>query len=254
MILFTSGCSFTYGEELENRKQAWPFVLGKMLNYDVINKGICSGSNEYIVRTTINFVTECMLNNISYEDLYIILGFTTENRKECWSNYYKRYVQIKVGRSFGLVESTTPKIIPYNSIKRDPVKGSKRIRKLLDNVIGRYLDNFESDEYFNMIYKMNLLILIEKFLSSYNIKHIFFNSLKDCELIVDDDNNTENVENYILIKKLFDKVFANNRNIILSTTMDNFCNDYPRAPLNHPLKEGHFEWAKYLYGKILLNE
>lgn len=244
MILFTSGCSFTYGEELGDRQFAWPFVLGKLLNCDVINKGICSGSNDYIIRTTMEFISKAINDNINIEDILIILGFTTENRKECWSNVYKKYIQIKVGREFGIVDKNVPRIIPYKDIKNH-----KSVKKILDSIIDKYLDNFESDDYFNMCIKMNQMILMHFYLNSLKIKHLFFNSLHDCELKLGNDY-TESRESYIIIKQLFDSIFRNNKNYISEFTMDEFCNDYPRAKLNHPLEEGHKAWAEFLYRRI----
>ncbi len=244
MILFTSGCSFTYGEELEDRQFAWPFVLGKLLNCDVINKGICSGSNDYIIRTTMEFISKAINDNINIEDILIILGFTTENRKECWSNVYKKYIQIKVGREFGIVDKNVPRIIPYKDIKNH-----KSVKKVLNSIIDKYLNNFESNDYFNMTIKMNQMITMHFYLKSIGIKHLFFDSLHNCELKLGNDY-TEALESYVTIKQLFDSVFRNNKNYISEFTMDEFCNDYPRARLNHPLEEGHEAWAKLLYKRV----
>ena len=93
------------------------------------------------------------------------------------------------------------------------------------------------------------MILMHFYLNSLKIKHLFFNSLHDCELKLGNDY-TESYESYIIIKQLFDSVFRNNKNYISEFTMDEFCNDYPRARLNHPLEKGHEAWAEFLYRRV----
>ena len=34
--LYTIGDSFTYGDELDNPKDAWPYLLGNQLGYEVM--------------------------------------------------------------------------------------------------------------------------------------------------------------------------------------------------------------------------
>lgn len=53
MKLLTVGDSFTYGDELENVSRAWPFQLGQLLNYEVTNLGLSSGSNTQMLRKVI---------------------------------------------------------------------------------------------------------------------------------------------------------------------------------------------------------
>jgi len=249
MILFTTGCSFTYGEELEDRNNAWPYVLGNLLNVNiVINKGVCSGSNDYIIRTTMEFIAECIKNNINLKDIIIVNGFTSEIRKECYNDYYKSFVQIKLGREMAIIDEKETKIISFKFIKG-------KIKEVYDDVIKKYLVNFESNYYFNRILKMNQMILLEGYLNSLNIKHLFFNSLLE-DYDKDYKDNEIIVNNYNKIKLLFDYTFKNNKNIINNTTMEEYCNNHsvPLGPLKHPLNEGHRLWAKYLYERINNNE
>lgn len=50
------GDSFTYGEELDDKQNAWPFVLGKKLNAEVKNYAVCGGSNDQIIRKLIRCI------------------------------------------------------------------------------------------------------------------------------------------------------------------------------------------------------
>lgn len=48
--LITYGCSFTYGDELQNRESSWPYVLGKHIGLPCINLGVPNYSNDAILQ------------------------------------------------------------------------------------------------------------------------------------------------------------------------------------------------------------
>jgi lysophospholipase L1-like esterase len=50
MRLLTVGDSFTYGEELSDVNNAWPFLLGKKLGYEIINLAKPGSGNTRMVR------------------------------------------------------------------------------------------------------------------------------------------------------------------------------------------------------------
>jgi len=53
MMLWTTGCSHTYGDDLEYKKQAWPFLLATKLGIECTNNAVSGGSNERIVYETL---------------------------------------------------------------------------------------------------------------------------------------------------------------------------------------------------------
>jgi hypothetical protein len=53
MKLLAVGDSFTYGEELNDKSLAWPYLLGNLINYEVTNLGLPGGGNTQIVRKVI---------------------------------------------------------------------------------------------------------------------------------------------------------------------------------------------------------
>ena len=55
-MIYCIGDSFTYGEELTDREQAWPAVLGKKLNQPVINWGKPATGNYRIVKRAMDAV------------------------------------------------------------------------------------------------------------------------------------------------------------------------------------------------------
>ena len=48
--ILTLGDSFTYGDELEDRTNAFSHLIAKQLNMDVVNLGECGSGNYKIIR------------------------------------------------------------------------------------------------------------------------------------------------------------------------------------------------------------
>jgi hypothetical protein len=70
------GDSFTYGEELENRDNAYPYYLAKGLKADVVNLGQPGGGNRQMIRKVIDYV-------LSGDPLdLVIIGWTSPGRME----------------------------------------------------------------------------------------------------------------------------------------------------------------------------
>ncbi len=81
--LLTVGDSFTYGDELEDPLQAWPYILGRCIDYEVTNQGRSGSSNTSILGRTINELT---VNNY---DL-VVVGWSTPGRIE-WKDETGNY-------------------------------------------------------------------------------------------------------------------------------------------------------------------
>lgn len=75
MKILAVGDSFTYGEELADRNLAWPTVLANKLNGIAINNGQPGGSNDCIIRTSMDY----LLNDTA--DL-VVIGWTSPGRTE----------------------------------------------------------------------------------------------------------------------------------------------------------------------------
>ena len=48
MILYTNGCSFTWGDELSDRSLRFAELLSNKLNYKLVDNSMCGASNERI--------------------------------------------------------------------------------------------------------------------------------------------------------------------------------------------------------------
>lgn len=142
MNLLTVGDSFTYGEELADLESAWPFLLGKKINYEVNNLALPSKSNSYIVRTVVE--------NVSDNDLIII----------AWSHFARS----EYGDERGIYD-----IWPGN--QGALFTGELNYRKNLVDYISRYYD----DKYLYTQYLLNI-ILLQSFLKEHNKKYVMIDA------------------------------------------------------------------------------
>lgn len=73
-MIYAIGDSFTYGDELLSQDLAWPAVLSRKLNKQIINKGMPASGNTRMVKRAIDAVLD------SAE--LIIIGWSNCNRQE----------------------------------------------------------------------------------------------------------------------------------------------------------------------------
>jgi len=73
-MIYAIGDSFTYGDELESRDQAWPVVLSKLVNKTVINKGRSATGNTRMVKRAVDAVID--------DAEMIVVGWSDCNRQE----------------------------------------------------------------------------------------------------------------------------------------------------------------------------
>lgn len=52
-LVYTNGDSWTYGSELQDRSTAWPWLVAKSLEHELCNTATPGGTNDKIVRTTV---------------------------------------------------------------------------------------------------------------------------------------------------------------------------------------------------------
>jgi lysophospholipase L1-like esterase len=73
-MIYAIGDSFTYGDELSSQDLAWPALLGKKLDKEVINKGRPATGNNRMVKRAIDAV-------INQAEM-VIIGWSDCNRQE----------------------------------------------------------------------------------------------------------------------------------------------------------------------------
>jgi hypothetical protein len=99
--LYTNGCSFTAGHELE-LDDTWPFKLGELFKRKVINKAVNGNSMFAIAHTTFHH-----LQFLPPEDTIVVIGMTWE------------------GRNGVLFDNTTINLTSQDIGKKEPYYGDK---------------------------------------------------------------------------------------------------------------------------------
>jgi hypothetical protein len=245
VLLLANGDSFTYGYELPNKYDAWPYVLGKTLNFDVINYGICSGSNDYIRRTTLEYL---LSNNPKPEEIFVIIGWSSEIRWEGFLDDLNMYAQVKLGREMRVVNEKECRIIRDEEL----LTVMPRVKlNAYNNISENYLSTYKKSPIYNMAEKYHIMYMMHCVLNSLNIKHIFFNSLTEYskinhKLFIPNSkilaHQKEMLKNINKIKCLIKE-----DNSFITETMEDFCKSYPKGKKEgHPLEEGHKAWSNNL--------
>jgi len=90
--LVAIGCSHMAGSEIEgpgytdrskiNLLKAWPGIIAKHYNLNYINQSQPGGSNDYLLRQTVEFVAKWIEQGRDTSELFIVLGWTTNERIE----------------------------------------------------------------------------------------------------------------------------------------------------------------------------
>jgi hypothetical protein len=159
--LLAVGCSHMAGSEIEgagytdrsktNLSKAWPGQVARKLNLNYINLSQPGGSNEYIVRTTVEFVSNWVAQGRDPSELLVVLGWTTQERLEfTWE-----------GRHIHWANGANPKaFMSNNDLNWDFSNWYKALQL------------YHTDYDFGMYRKLIGIITINSFLKMLDIEHI----------------------------------------------------------------------------------
>jgi hypothetical protein len=145
MKLLAVGDSFTYGDELSNLTNAWPYLLGGIIDYEVTNLGIPSGGNTQMIRKVIE--------NYNDYDLIVV----------AWTHFARTEFSDSNG---------TYDIWPgcYNKLF---VNNLEYRKKLIE-----YLTRYHNDQYLYKQYLLNI-ILLQHFLKQNNKRYIMLDAFSN---------------------------------------------------------------------------
>lgn len=208
MKILCCGCSFTYGDELEDRKQAWPHKLGQMLEADVVNLGKQAASNRQILNQVIQGVEEHKPNFVFVQ---WSLPYRTEHHDGCQEYVVWPTRQWRGDYRGEWVEHT--KIVTAN-----------------------YNENMR--QWFAIQY-FNITKLLDRFLISENLSFIQVD-FDNHDPIIEILNKKRHQKNYLRPSQYVS--LENNQENICS-----WYAPYPKAPKQHPLEEGHKAIARKFY-------
>jgi hypothetical protein len=250
--LYTNGCSWTLGSELEEdpifkeyysklgdsssvkkhyNKFNWSYEFSKLAGIEkLINNSCGGGSNARVVRTTISYLKT--LTNKELKEHFVIIGWTLPERKELYLEDTMgncRWVRFNPSQKFKQT-LTYDEIFDQNFIEK--IEEYQKI--YVSNV---HTVNGSVYEYFQQIY------LLSNLLENLKVNYFFFNALP---VVWPHESFSDDCKQ--------DDVWAENKINFLSRhdTMFYFVekHKYKKATYNHPLVEGHRNWAAYLYDQI----
>jgi hypothetical protein len=205
--LLTVGDSFTYGDELTDCYQAWPYQLADSLDYEVHNMGRSGSSNTAILRRTLE-----ELSNNKYD--LVVVGWTDPGRIE-WKD--------AVGDAY----SIWPGFVPNGHfLDQTPWRN-----KLIE-----YLNQHHSPEYLYQQYLIQVLSL-QSYCQSHNIA-LFMLDMKNKNYY-----RSTGAELHDTLEKQIDKeIFIGWGEF----GMHELTISLPKGPGGHPLEKGHKKIANEL--------
>lgn len=259
MKLYSNGCSYTWGGTLfnfdyfdEGGNHVWlpnaegteidkkrletvyPHHLGKLLNAsEVINQSMGGGSNDRIVRTTLDYFINAKLRGEDLTDYFVTIQWTDPSRTEIYDqNFDDGYIGLLNGNVFS------------ENGRNNSYIHHEKLQKL-------YYKHFNNskDDYTRLIKNIYSL---GYFLKYHNIPHIFI-SLGQLFIpwinaqATSEDHWVKLLDHYHSVVKDFTWLY-NDANQALSVCV-NFENCMPKG--SHPSEEGHRQIANALYNYIV---
>lgn len=211
MKLVTVGDSFTYGDELQDINQAWPYLLGQKIGYDVLNLAAPGSGNTRMARQVVEQVST------NRPDL-VIVAWTSAGRIEfadeegiydTWPGYS--------GRAF---------------FKEQPWR---------DQLV-RYINDHHSVEYLYRQFLINC-ILVQDFLKLNQVPYVM------TQVLPNDYYAKEAMRyNTDLLSKLDTKFFIDSN--VTGMVQWAFHGGAPKGPNGHFLEQGHQIVADRIYEHI----
>jgi hypothetical protein len=227
MKLFTIGCSFTEGQDLQNHKtECYTHRLAEKLNLEYFNFGSCGASNDYIFRKVFELINS---NTIHTEDI-LIIQWTHYSRKELpviynkknWYHYIPNSLHAYQDKKITRQGKNLSVQNEHMNLKLhdDMVELESKNKKILEDYIVTFLhEDYQKNT------TINYITALYAYLEYSHYKHIHFFGWNDC---------------------LLENVYGMGNNIL----QDSFAGYTDTYLNNHPNKEGHEKWANLLFEKI----
>lgn len=213
--LLAIGDSFTYGEELSDINNAWPYVLGNRLNYEVINLGKPASCNYRMIRCLIE-------QNIKDFDLVII----------AWSHFDR----IELADELGIYETW-----PGGERKLQRTQGPWR------GTIIDYISRHHDDDYLYRQY-LSYIILAQNHLKANGIPYLMLDAFGNHQ-----DSRRFSQKNKDLVSQIDIQYYVGwpNESMMEWTEGLPTGDRWPilKGPGGHFLEEGHQIVAEKIYNK-----
>jgi hypothetical protein len=155
LTLIANGCSHTAGAEIEFKYQgtsynnAWPRWLADIKGWNWINIAQSGSSNEFIGRTTVEWLAENLETNKNYkpEDIVVMIMWAGFNRFELFSHAQNRIRSATIGSDVTKEAPETRALIRYK-FQNDPEQYFALKSLLAVYQTARILESFGVKYYF----------------------------------------------------------------------------------------------------------
>ena len=221
MILYTNGCSFTWGDELSNRNSRYASLLANKLNCELVDNSMCGASNERILRTTLDYLQD---PKTDLENLIVVIGWSGISRTEIYDNGWDTITPTMMGTDKRAIE---------------------------------YYQWIQSEQQDNLKF-YNQVLLLQLWLEKHNVKYFMFRiDSGQVKMVVKDGSNREVSDGYDTthlsqqqIKDINLKAFPSYISNTLTFREYGIQNGGGLKPKGHPNEKSHELFSEYLYGII----
>jgi hypothetical protein len=269
MTLLVSGCSFTYGDELDNiEEERWSTHLGKLLNMEVINVAKPGNSNKAIWRS----VKEQLLNQNDITHLLVL--WSALERVEILNLDYHHQYDLQSGESIQELSNNFRSPNPFTQMS--PARLDVYPFRLLKEQMQTYYNELYSHEgaildsffYMKDVYNTCAMLGIEPYggvfhqAVNYSIAKTFTKTrLKNYgdRLIrihgkyKDMLDGFDDKQKIGMVEHNQDDAFSRPRPQYLSFNEFTETHKYEKKPGGHPGPEAHKGYAEYLFEEIFNN-
>ena len=210
--LIAHGCSFTYGEELQDPSTgSWPALVADQLGVELVNLGQPAYSNDAIVQD----IVATKINQIDYSDMVII----------CWTTYLRMQYQDQAGWFT---------IWPGREYKKNILQWNKYDD--LREGLTKHTAVLNNDDWLYSRW-LTQIILMQSYLESKHVKYLFFSAF---------DNQQQYAIKKQGYRELLEKINHNNFIGWPDKGFSEWAYPCELGPRKHPLEDGHRKVADKL--------
>lgn len=217
--IIASGCSFAYGQGLEDPKtESWPAQLASLMGVECVNLGKPGMGNDHILSSIVDYFS---FNTQHSQDSFVIPSFS----------------------KFSRIEFPIPARFSYMNTAWTTILNSRGSNPQFE-FTKTFFENFYVDEYYYSRY-MRIIISLQAIMKSWDVEYLMFEGLKEHahKKMIDRGE----------IKKLVERIDRSKWLRFMTGSFDTMTDPIQRLPCGHPNAVAHTEMANRLYEHIINN-
>jgi len=241
MKLLANGCSFTYGSDmLKSTSQTWPTQLENNFS-EVHNIAMGGGSNDRIVRTTLDFC-----NNNDMNDYMAVIQWTSPFRKE----YYNPNTNDWVGGTTLLQDNSSLNNIIMDVTVEKGAKVTDKDLQVISKAATQDMLYLQSITDYRLSTLKNILIL-QNYFEQHNIKYLFTSMGPDSHIAGNMFTHMYSTQKQPIIHILESAVNKNNwTKLSIANMLNNDLEYIISQDDTHPNEKGHKLLAQSFWQQI----